>query len=251
MTTPIDDASLLIAITQRLGSDPNLRFISLPILESLILKISDCTICARDVTRTIETLVDRKILEPSSPWIFRNSMFDHPDHPVCSVVVDELAPFLCKGSMVSLQRSLGIHGVANNPSRVITAIAPIPNIAGKNQSEFHVGDQEIWVWGVPESIFSIGDEEDRLSKTWHKYAPPVLMATPEKALTDWIYLSMIDAMSPPSLIDHDLSELNLARLTRLAENHPAKDLIMTWLQDATLAQEFDWDDYASRRGLKF
>lgn len=69
--------------------------------------------------------------------------------------------------------------------------------------------------------------EDRLDLDRGRAHP---RATPEKALLDWLYLarSLRSTLSPPSLQDVDLSELDKARLRRLAKTMGLEQALMQW-----------------------
>lgn len=164
-----------------------------------------------------------------------------------AVAFDEIAGHLQPGCRISLQRALGLYGVANNPSQVITAIVPFDNAGQTNRETRIVSGVEFRFRGIPRRIFEAGADAD-LEQHWNRPIPgQVPIATAEKALLDWIYLgqSPHSDMRPPPIEDMHIEELDMDRLDRLAA---AADLLAptrAWVDRARAAQTQDWEDVAT------
>lgn len=129
--------------------------------------------------------------------------------------LDEAAPHLRPGAIVSLHRVLGQHGVLNNPSHWVTAVV-------SSADTTKVGRVE-----TESAIFRFAALPDALTiRPGHKLHALAVeekrpwMATPEKALLDWLHLANTPrgaASWPlPGAYDWDLDLLDHDRLDALA-----------------------------------
>ncbi len=129
---------------------------------------------------------------------------------------DEAAGWIRKGAVVSLQRVLGQCGVLNNPTPRITCVLSKSRAVGMVEGDGEDGNRYLFQFsGMREDLIP-AVTDDWAKDAYQPYAA-ALIATPEKALLDWIYLS---GASPrwrmPPRQDIDLDELDKAKLARLA-----------------------------------
>jgi hypothetical protein len=160
-------------------------------------------------------------------------------------VPDQAASLLRHGAIVSLQSALREAGVDNNPSGIVTAIIPVESYTVKNfprPGEFTTPFGRFRFYTMKAELFSedIGREDDL-------YDPRKIyrMATPEKAILDWIYISHSTRigksdnrrMAPPHM-DLDLENVSIAKMTRMAERMGISEQFNEWLD---MKREYDAD----------
>lgn len=127
--------------------------------------------------------------------------------------LDEAAPWLRRGAVISLQRVLGQAGVLNNPTERITCVLPlqVSRAVGAVRSDLGL----FTFSGMRGDLVPDGKEawsRDALEPYAH-----VPTATPEKALLDWLYLAReSQKWALPPRHDIDFGEMDLVRLQRLA-----------------------------------
>lgn len=131
----------------------------------------------------------------------------------------EAAGHVRRGAIVSLQKVLGDACVLNNYTYVVTCIVPWMGGSFPNVGRVDTAGAYFWFHAMPYKVVMAGRPEDRLHPEEYWCA----VATPERALLDWIYLSRARhrAMSGPPL-DVELDLLDARRLDRLAR---AMDLV--------------------------
>jgi hypothetical protein len=138
--------------------------------------------------------------------------------------LDEAAPLIRAGAVISLQRVLGQAGVLNNPTSWITSVIPMGGAHWVGTVK--QGENVFTFSGLHPSLIPASDA-DWAGDAYQAYAQ-VPTATPEKALTDWLYLAK---NSPkwrlPPAHDLDLDALDPARMTRLTERMGVAD---AWAQ---------------------
>lgn len=128
--------------------------------------------------------------------------------------VDEAAPLLRQGAVISLQRVLGQAGVLNNPTDWVTSVLPMGQSRAVGKI---VTDRHTFVFvGMRDDLVPTTDQA-WADDAYQPYAP-VRTATPEKALLDWLYLAQVSPLwRMPPRQDIDLEELDSDRLDRLAQ----------------------------------
>lgn len=138
---------------------------------------------------------------------------------------EEAAPFIRRDAVVSLQRALGRAGAINNPSNWITCV--IPYGAGIAGGQVQVGPSTFQFHKISPALFMNKDHplhHDAVvsGQPW--------VATPEKALLDWIYLSRQPRanISAPALHDVEMDMLDPDRLDRLAEAMSLTQALEAW-----------------------
>ncbi|MCP1674506.1 hypothetical protein J2T57_001608 [Natronocella acetinitrilica] len=120
-------------------------------------------------------------------------------------------------AVVSLGRVLGEFGVLNNPSLVVSAIVPGTPSGERTRPgpevRLELPVARVDLWTMPAALLAAGSPADsRIDDR------PYACATPERALVDWLYLSGGETPAiTPLPWDHDLEDLDHARLARLAE----------------------------------
>jgi len=142
----------------------------------------------------------------------------------------DAVPNIHRDAVVSLNTVLGDAGVLNNPTRTVTAVAPLdagypPPKLGRKRTRAGT----VHFYGIPRRILEAGSPADRLEPA-ERFQHP--RATPEKALIDWLYLgrSARSKRTPPAPGDVDLELLNRRRLTRLANAAGLSDTLKQWLE---------------------
>lgn len=106
---------------------------------------------------------------------------------------NEIATFLVEGSVITMHSSLYEAGALNNPTRIVTASVPcfkrgtegtFNGIRGAvREIKTEVGD--FWFFNIPSELVTLeGVEAYEIEKMGITYK----MATPEKALMDWVYI---------------------------------------------------------------
>lgn len=150
-------------------------------------------------------------------------------------VLEESAPWVREGAIVSLQTVLGKSGVLNNPTPWITCVYP----HSKNPNNLTLELQ-----GGTFRFTSINDNAiPKVSDEWYKDAfepwSRVPTATPEKALLDWIYLGThAYQWSLPPAHDIDWDELDSDKLKRLA-SHMGLTEELTRFKSSVIACEIE------------
>lgn len=129
--------------------------------------------------------------------------------------LDEAAPHLRPGAVVSLHRVLGQHGVLNNPSHWVTAVVSsadttkVGRVDTENAIFRFAALPDAMVIRAGDALHDLAVEEGR---PW--------VATPEKALLDWLHLANTPrgaASWPlPGAYDWDMDLLDHGRLDALA-----------------------------------
>ncbi|WP_241420103.1 hypothetical protein [Acidiphilium multivorum] len=189
--------------------------------------------------RLVNSLAEAGCLRPVNRRIYLNQVASPPGFP------DEAAQWLEAGAIISLQRVLGVHGILNNPSGFVTAVVPIsPGGTQPGLGHRHTDAGTFVFRGIPVGILYAGEEEDRLEALNRPFPGRMPIATPEKALIDWIYLgaSPRSKMHPPPIHDIDLETLDRERLDRLAKAAgPAVEAaVSAWMERAD--QHVHYDD---------
>lgn len=192
----------------------------------------------RNLDVALPTLVEAGFLRRVQKGLFLNTLAQPP------AVLDEVAPFLRSGAVISLQRLLGATGVANNPTPLITAVVPLsaerpaPSLGQVNTAlgafRFH---------GIQESVLLAGNPEDRLIALGSRPIPgKVPLATPEKALIDWIYLAHTPRNrigGEPPAWDMDVTLLDRARFLRLARAAEMTRVARDWFNRCRANQDLE------------
>lgn len=142
---------------------------------------------------------------------------------------EEAAPFIRRDAIVSLQRALGRAGAINNPSNWITCV--IPYGAGIAGGQIQVGASTFQFHKISPSLFM--GEDHPLRRDAVVSGQP-WMATPEKALLDWVYLARQPRsnLASPALHDVEMDMLDPDRLSRLAESMGLTDALEAWQSPA-------------------
>ncbi|MGH8227086.1 MAG: hypothetical protein ACREU3_04135 [Steroidobacteraceae bacterium] len=140
----------------------------------------------------------------------------------------DAVPHVRRDAVVSLHTALDEAGAYNNPPHGATAVVPLD--AGPTRprvGKVTTAEGPIYVRAIPRRILEAGALEDRLDLDRGRAHP---RATPEKALLDWLYLarSPRSTLSPPSLQDVEIDELNNARLRRLAKAMGLEQTLTQW-----------------------
>lgn len=142
----------------------------------------------------------------------------------------DAAHALVPDAVVSLNTVLGDAGVLNNPSAIVTAVAPIDRGAPPPKLGRRITQAgTIHYYGLPRRILEAGLSEDRLEAvTTREHA----RATAEKALLDWLYLaeSPRSRRTLPPKSDVDLDRLDRGKLKRLAVAMGLKEALSRWLK---------------------
>lgn len=154
---------------------------------------------------------------------------------------NEVASYIQKGAVVSLHSALTHAGVINNPSNIVTSVLPTSprgwRDGKRSENRNKMGD--FWFFRMPERMVFLPDVDRSHVLVQSLYYD---MATPEKALLDWIYMaSHIQAKHgfssmPP--LDIDITEMNKKRLLGMAGLMDIKTEFDEWL-DAK--KEYDQD----------
>lgn len=147
--------------------------------------------------------------------------------------VNEIAQHLHPGSVVSVHSALTHAGALNNPSRVVTACIPMSKFGwrGGMRSEVETPLGNLWFFRMPEEAV-ICPDLPRSDVLVQDVSYP--MATPEKALLDWIYMGNSPRINaahglggfPP--LDIDINVMDKRRLKRIAESMGMVDLLKEW-----------------------
>lgn len=140
----------------------------------------------------------------------------------------DAVPHVRRDAVVSLHTALDEAGAYNNPPHGVTAVVPLDSGPTRPRvGNVTTAQGPIYVRAVPRRILEAGALEDRLDLDRGRAHP---RATPEKALLDWLYLarSPRSTLSPPSLHDIEVDELNKARLRRLAKAMGLEQTLTQW-----------------------
>lgn len=140
----------------------------------------------------------------------------------------DAVPHVRRDAVVSLHTALDEAGAYNNPPHGVTAIVPLDvGPTRPRVGKVTTAQGPVYVRAVPRRILEAGALEDRLDLDRGRAHP---RATPEKALLDWLYLarSPRSTLSPPSLQDVEIDELNKARLRRLAKAMGLEQTLARW-----------------------
>ncbi len=165
----------------------------------------------------IKRMVAMGKLEQVTKGVYINAMTT----PI--VLPQEAAQYIRKGAIVSLHSSL--INILNNPTRIVFAILPLINgKANTGTVESKVGTFRFL--SMPKSLLYAGLEKDRLQE--NRFCK---IATPEKALLDWLYLakSPKSKLTPPPL-DIELEDLDMKRLKRLSKLMGLDDALNDYLK---------------------
>lgn len=139
----------------------------------------------------------------------------------------EAAPWIREGAVVSLQYVLGLSGVLNNPTEVVTCV--ISRSASRAVGVVGVQPYEFRFNGLRDDLIpDIASDWARDAYAANAFVPT---ATPEKALLDWIYLASASPLwHRPPLHDLDIEALDTERLARLASRMGLTDRLAIALQ---------------------
>lgn len=148
--------------------------------------------------------------------------------------LEEAAPWVREGAIVSLQTVLGQSGVLNNPTDWVTCVYA----HSKNPNNLNLECE-----GGTFKFTSINDkalpspDEDWYKEAYEPYSSN-LTATPEKALLDWIYLGThAYQWSLPPAHDIDWEELNEERLNLLADKMGLKEALVEFKKSVNSAEQ--------------
>jgi len=216
-------------------------------LANMINEINGSEVPQNKLTRIIHFCTEVGLINKIQRDVYTNAMA----LPV--PVIDEVAEVVSPGCRISLQRALGAYGIANNPSNIITVVVPFKPGETPKLGSIIVGDRQFRLHGMPQAVFDSGEPED-VEARWNRPIPgTVRLATPEKALLDWIYLgtSRQSNMTLPPYGDIHLEDIDVNRLNRLAKAANLEGPADRWLQHAQHVQGVDWEDHAREIGLKF
>lgn len=176
--------------------------------------------------RHMETLVKMGFLAKISKDIYVNLM------AVPKVMSNEIAEHIAKGSVITLHSSLNHNGALNNPTRVVTAVIPTTPQGWRGGDKLSgrvepFGD--FWFFRMPEHLVNLKDLD---VSDYRVLDVSYQMATPEKALMDWLYMASSPRIKnnegyPP--LDIDLGKLDKHRLARLAKAMHLEIAYLEWL----------------------
>ncbi len=164
----------------------------------------------------------RNRLAPVVRGVFLNRFTSPPGR------LADAVPHVRRDAVVSLHTALDEAGAYNNPPHGVTAVVPLDvGPTRPRVGEVITAQGPVYVRAVPRRILEAGALEDRLDLDSGRAHP---RATPEKALLDWLYLarSPRSTLSPPSLQDVDIRELDKARLRRLAKEMGLEQTLAQW-----------------------
>lgn len=138
--------------------------------------------------------------------------------------------YLRRDAIVSLYTVLADAGILNNPVHAVTAVVPFDR-SGPKPKLGRVNTQAgiFHFYGLPREILEAGRVEDRIDNDPHHEH---IRATPEKALTDWLYFSSspYSNLTAPNPVDIDLNMLNLPQLKRLAKSAGVLPELEKWMK---------------------
>ena len=209
------------------------RVLTTAMLNGLII-YAGVNISIAEFYRFVNDMISCRFLFRVKKGLYLNQLADPPS------VSDEAAPFLCSGAIISLQRVLGIWGITNNPSLIVTAVAPVtPGISNPSLGQIKNNAGRFWFHGIASRVLFAGNEKDRIEQHGRPMPGRMPVATPEKALLDWIYLagSRHSAISAPSPADMDMKMINLNRLFRLAKASGIEKNVKIWLDNSSILLE--------------
>lgn len=130
--------------------------------------------------------------------------------------LEEAAPYIRTGAVLSLQSVLGRTGVFNNPTPWITCVVPLGSDTNRSVGVVRTPTAHFRFSGIDLRLFP-SPQDDWASDAYEAFAL-VPTATPEKAFLDLLYLSAQPSgkASLPPAGDIDWDELDTDRLDRLA-----------------------------------
>lgn len=138
--------------------------------------------------------------------------------------LDEAAPHIRSGAIVSLQRILGQHGVLNNPSHWVTAV--VSNADTTKVGKVETDSTVFRFAALPEAM--VIRPGHRLENLAIERRTPWL-ATPEKAVLDWLHLANTprgaSSWPLPGAYDWDIDLLDHDRLDTLASELGMVELV--------------------------
>ncbi|MFL9610944.1 hypothetical protein ACKF11_12735 [Methylobacillus sp. Pita2] len=151
---------------------------------------------------------------------------------VPKVEANEIAEHLVPESVITLHSALHYSGALNNPAKIVTAVIPTKPKGwrgGEKVDGSYKPFGEFWFFRMPEDMVHLPDLDSS------DYVIPYLnyqMATPEKALLDWIYMATSPRIKsnegyPP--LDIDLKKLDKHKLARIARSMRLHDEYLDWL----------------------
>ena len=133
-------------------------------------------------------------------------------------LLEEAAPRLRQGAVVSLATVLGRAGALNNPTHWVTAVVPSDN-SSRPVNELESESGSVFRFASLRHDLFLAPTDPLARDAFQPYAA-VPTATPEKALLDWLYLSSrgrgAERWPLPPSHDWDMSLLDGPRLDRLA-----------------------------------
>lgn len=148
-------------------------------------------------------------------------------------VLEEAAPRMRQGAVVSLGTVLGRAGVLNNPTHWVTAVVPSDN-ASKLPGEHEADDGSMFRFALLRADLVPTPGTDFAREALEPYAP-VPTAVPEKALLDWIYVGSrgrgVSRWPLPPAHDWDVSGLDEGKLQSLAAHMGLTTELGQFLED--------------------
>lgn len=141
--------------------------------------------------------------------------------------LEEVAPLLREGAIVSLSTVLGRAGVLNNPTHWVTAVVSSDNTS-KPANEMEADNGSVFKFATMRAdLLPQLDRSDAFARDALEPYTSAPTATPEKALLDWLYISSRGRGAsrwplPPSH-DWDIGDLDTEKLDRLAQRMGLED----------------------------
>ena len=150
-----------------------------------------------------------------------------------SVNANELASYLVPGAVISFHKALEACGAMNNYSNLVTAYYPV-KVYGWNSgkvTDIKTDFGNFWIVRLPDHIANLNGQRPEHQLVAHL---PYAIATPEKALCDWIYVANQEIIpigignGPP--LDLDLSVINLKRTKEIAREMNISEHLFDYLE---------------------
>lgn len=158
----------------------------------------------------------------------------------------EIAVHFEPEAVITMHSALYQSGALNNPSRIVTAVIPVEvrrrgsmesRIPGRRM-QISTSECDIWGFYIPKKLVSSVEMDPSDA---YVLGLPYRMATPEKALLDWIYIGELrrtevykDGLEmeltglPP--LDIDLKVFDIKKLNRLARVMDLKSALSDWME---------------------
>jgi len=196
-----------VQLTDLLSSPDAPRVITPAILDRMASSLPQSP-SRMSVYRWIRDSVADGSLGRAGRGVYLNNLADPKPEP------DEAVTVLSPKATVSLQRVLSKTGVYKGDGSVITAVVPLErNAPPPKVGVFEYGIGTVWLFAIPERVLFACDRALRLQEG---VSYPI--ATPEKALSDWLYLgaSTKSRLDLPNVADLDLSAINQDKMRIIA-----------------------------------